>query len=174
MKYKFLVKGEKDGEQLEKLFEDAQDALMFLESCGWDNAASKCMPVEETSQETAKSKGLRMRGRDAVARYLVHAGYEIAERDYATGECSADFVAFDGDVLVFFEVCTSSHMEHGFKVFDKPGKDKLARMEKMAMAYLGAHDYVNVPVHFDAIAIVPVGSDRAFLKHYVNHVNEER
>ena len=53
-----------------------------------------------------------------------------------------------------------------------PDADYLAcrrsQMEAMALAYLGEYNYTDIPVRFDMLSLVPVGSDKALLRHQIN------
>ena len=108
---------------------------------------------------------LDVRAKLAAARYLELKGYEIVDQDWPCEAGVADIVAYDVDgTLAFVEVGVSGD---GFADFGcEAAKRRL--FEAVALAYLGEHDVDDVPVRFDVIGIVPVGGDRAMLRHHVN------
>lgn len=127
---------------------------------------------EELGQSCDERPGVRnrklgRRGEGAAARYLEHIGYELLERNYTCPFGEADIIARQGDALVFIEVKTRKGIEKGFPS-EAVDARKRAKYEKIAAWYLQDYDAFNVPVRFDVVAIMVIGEDRAFLRHYVN------
>ena len=114
-----------------------------------------------------RNRNLGRRGEGAAARYLEHLGYEVLERNFMCPFGEADIIARDGDALVFIEVKTRRGIEKGFPS-EAVDARKRAKYEKIAAWYLQDYDAFNVPVRFDVVAIMVIGEDRAFLRHYVN------
>lgn len=110
---------------------------------------------------------LDSRARDAAARYLKIRDYEVLDRDWECddGDC-IDIVCQDIDgTLVFVDVTTS------VSCFPREEciRGRRAKLEAMAMSYLAEHeDDVDIPIRFDSVGIVPVGENRAFLRHHSN------
>lgn len=111
------------------------------------------------------------RGEIAAARYLEKVGYQVLERNWECPAGEADIIARDEDCLVFIEVKTRTNIEKGFPE-EAVDKKKRSRYEKIASWYLSDCDYVDVPVRFDVIALLAIGEDRAFIKHFVNAFGE--
>ncbi len=124
--------------------------------------------VPESSQEAGFGQrgpqALCDRARDAAVRYLELRDYEILDRDWPYDDGLIDIAAWDGETLVFVEV----RIVLGEFPDGSQEASKRKRLEAMAMAYLGENDYIDVPVRFDEICVVPVGKDRAFLRHRIN------
>lgn len=103
---------------------------------------------------------------DAAAAYLTRRGYEVLERDWECPAGKCDIIANDEDgALVFVEVSGSADAEQGFPP-EGIGTEKRDRYERIALAYLADYETVDVPVRFDAISLIVVGSDRALIRHH--------
>ena len=113
------------------------------------------------------NKELGSRGEDAAARFLVHRGYDIIERNWTCFAGEADIIARDGDAVVFVEVKTRSGFSNGLPS-EAVTKEKRARYEKIACAFLSEYDVVDVPVRFDVVSIVLIDSDRAMVRHHLD------
>lgn len=116
------------------------------------------------------NKRIGKKGEDAAARYLELRGYDIVERNWECPAGEADIVAFEGDTLVFVEVKTRTSFEKGFPS-ESVTPEKRARYEKIACWYLRDHDYVEMPVRFDIMALLVVAPDRAVVRHYRDAFN---
>ena len=118
-----------------------------------------------TSDNKRSDVLLDIRAKQAAARYLEFKGYEIVDRDWPCEAGVIDIVAYDVDgTLAFINVRTSR------EGFHDPGNEAARRrlFESVALAYLGEHDVEDTQVRYDDICLVPVGNDRAMLKHHVN------
>lgn len=107
------------------------------------------------------------RGENAAVRYLERFGYEIIDRNWSCPAGEVDIVAWDLNTLVFVEVKTRTSIEAGFPS-EAVDAEKRSRYEKIAAWYLSDSEFVDVSVRFDVIAMLVVGEDRAFVKHYCN------
>ena len=117
---------------------------------------------------TAKNnhnKEIGRRGEDAACRYLRLRGCEILERNWICPAGEADIIALDGGELVFVEVKTRTNLRKGFPS-EAVDQKKRQRYEKIACWYLNEKWFTDMPVRFDIIALVVMGHDRAFLRHY--------
>ena len=128
---------------------------------------------EMPCHQARHNKALGKRGEDAAARYLEHMEYEILDRNWTCPAGEADIVAREGHTLVFVEVKTRTNINKGFPS-EAVDARKRARYEKIAAWYLRSYDELDVPVRFDVIALLVIGPDRAFMKHYVNAFGVER
>ena len=113
-------------------------------------------------ERTQVPDSLDERVRTASARYLELKGYDVLEMDACDG--LIDLVCQDGDTLVFVEVqtCEDSFPEEHAEA------TRRRLFEMAALAYLAEHEYVDVPVRFDTVSVIPMAGNRAFLRHVVN------
>lgn len=123
-------------------------------------------------EEKANLKGMTpqeigRRGERAASRYLERMDYEIIEHNWECPAGEADIIALDGDTLVFCEVKTRTSLEHGLPV-EAVDAQKRSRYEKIAGWYLRDHDYTDMCVRFDIVALLVVNGERALVRHYVN------
>lgn len=121
-------------------------------------------------QKKLASKELSMRGDEAAARFLQRRGYEILERNWECFAGEVDIIARDEGTLVFVEVKTRRHAPSSKRGFPSAAitDAKMERFEKIALAFLGEHDYVDIPVRFDIVSIMALGEDKAMIKHLIN------
>ena len=130
-------------------------------------AATATLDHQATTTSEREHSGvlLDIRAKQAAARYLGFKGYEIVDQDWPCEAGIIDIVAYDVDgTLALINVRTS---RDGFQ---DPGNEAARRrlFESVALAYLGEHDVEDTQVRYDDICLVPVGNDRAMLKHHVN------
>lgn len=112
-------------------------------------------------------KELGRRGESAAARYLKRRGLEILDRNWTCYAGEADIIALDGDVLCFIEVKTRSQERTGFpsEAVDARKRD---RYERIAACYIKVHDYIDMRVRFDVVAILVLSDHHAFLRYHPN------
>lgn len=110
---------------------------------------------------------LGKRGEEAAACFLERRGYEILDRNWKCIAGEADIVALQDDTLCFIEVKTRKDAQKGFPS-EAVDMRKRSRYERIAACYLKDHDYADVRVRFDVIAILVLGEGRAFLRHHLN------
>ena len=110
---------------------------------------------------------LGKRGEEAAACFLERREYEILDRNWKCIAGEADIVALQDDTLCFIEVKTRKDAQKGFPS-EAVDTRKRSRYERIAACYLKDHDYADVRVRFDIIAILVLGEDRAFLRHHLN------
>ena len=116
------------------------------------------------------NRDIGMRGEDSAARYLELRGYDVVDRNWECPAGEADIVAFEDGTLVFVEVKTRTSLEKGFPS-EAVTPEKRARYEKIACWYLRDHDYVDIPVRLDIVALLVVAPDRAVVRHYRDAFN---
>ncbi|MEF2657397.1 MAG: YraN family protein, partial [Eggerthellaceae bacterium] len=92
---------------------------------------------------------------------------EILDRNWKCIAGEADIVALQDDTLCFIEVKTRKDAQKGFPS-EAVDMRKRSRYERIAACYLKDHDYADVRVRFDVIAILVLGEGRAFLRHHLN------
>lgn len=110
---------------------------------------------------------LGKRGEEAATCFLERREYEILDRNWKCIAGEADIVALQDDTLCFIEVKTRKDAQKGFPS-EAVDARKRSRYERIAACYLKDHDYADVRVRFDIIAILVLGEDRAFLRHHLN------
>lgn len=141
------------------------------------NATEEAKGTKE-AKETKCTKGakdvasyspheLGKRGEEAAACFLERREYEILDRNWKCIAGEADIVALQDDTLCFIEVKTRKDAQKGFPS-EAVDTRKRSRYERIAACYLKDHDYADVRVRFDIIAILVLGEDRAFLRHHLN------
>ncbi len=97
--------------------------------------------------------GLGRRGEETAGRHLVSLGYRILERRYRTRAGEIDFVAQDGDTLVFVEVKTRSSLACGrpSEAVDGRKRGRIARAASLYLAHRGGPD---VSCRFDVVEVL--------------------
>lgn len=123
--------------------------------------------LDEQKQKDLHNIELGRRGEEAAARFLYRHGYEILERNWTCIAGEADIIARDDDYLIFVEVKTRSNCEKGLPS-EAVNAEKRKRYERIAGLYLQDHDIDEINVRFDVIAVLVVGSDRAFMRHHID------
>lgn len=132
------------------------------------NATEKAKEAEEGKDAASYSPHeLGKRGEEAAACFLQRREYEILDRNWKCIAGEADIVALQDDTLCFIEVKTRKDAQKGFPS-EAVDTRKRSRYERIAACYLKDHDYADVRVRFDIIAILVLGEDRAFLRHHLN------
>jgi putative endonuclease len=106
------------------------------------------------------------RGERLAARWLTRRGYRILHRNLSIGRDEADLVAVDpgGRTLVIVEVKTRSSVtpppEAGLT------RDKKRHLERFAARLGRRHEYRDLPIRIDAIAIVWPEGGKPDVRHY--------
>lgn len=124
-------------------------------------------PKETKDVASCSPHELGKRGEEAAACFLERREYEILDRNWKCIAGEADIVALQDDTLCFIEVKTRKDAQKGFPS-EAVDTRKRSRYERIAACYLKDHDYADVRVRFDIIAILVLGEDRAFLRHHLN------
>lgn len=97
--------------------------------------------------------GLGRRGEETAGRHLVSVGYRILERRYRTRAGEIDFIAQDGDTLVFVEVKTRSSLACGRPAEAVDGR-KRGRIARAASLYLARHGGPEASCRFDVVEVL--------------------
>lgn len=115
-------------------------------------------------------KNLKEKSIQASKRYLEHRGYEVLDVSYPVMEgAEIDIVAKDGDAIAFVDVTANGCTEDGLPRENISGISREVH-EKAAIEWLKAHpeESSDVPIRFDIISLVVVGTDRALIRHHIN------
>ena len=102
---------------------------------------------------SARHIRLGRRGEEAAERYLVSLGYRILERRYRTRTAEIDFIAEEGDTLVFVEVKTRSSLSCGAPA-EAVDARKRARIARAAALYLARCGGADVACRFDVVEVI--------------------
>lgn len=145
----------------------AKRANATEEAKGTKEAKRTKEPKEPKDVASYSPHELGKRGEEAAACFLERREYEILDRNWKCIAGEADIVALQDDTLCFIEVKTRKDAQKGFPS-EAVDTRKRSRYERIAACYLKDHDYADVRVRFDIIAILVLGEDRAFLRHHLN------
>lgn len=145
----------------------AKRANATEEAKGTKEAKRTKEPKETKDVASYSPHELGKRGEEAAACFLERREYEILDRNWKCIAGEADIVALQDDTLCFIEVKTRKDAQKGFPS-EAVDTRKRSRYERIAACYLKDHDYADVRVCFDIIAILVLGEDRAFLRHHLN------
>jgi putative endonuclease len=96
---------------------------------------------------------LGMRGERIAERHLVARGMELLDRNWRCALGEIDLVMRDGDEVVFVEVKTRSSTAFGHPL-EAITVAKLARLRRLAGAWLEAHPGVARRIRIDAVAVL--------------------
>ncbi len=157
----------KEDEALCKESAGAKRANATEEAKGTKEAKRTKEPNETKDVASYSPHELGKRGEEAAACFLERREYEILDRNWKCIAGEADIVALQDDTLCFIEVKTRKDAQKGFPS-EAVDTRKRSRYERIAACYLKDHDYADVRVRFDIIAILVLGEDRAFLRHHLN------
>lgn len=111
-------------------------------------------------------------GRGAVGRegerlareWLTRRGLEILDANWRCRLGELDIVARDGDVLVFVEVKTRSSTAFGHPA-EAVTERKVARLRRLAGAWVEAHDVHAAGMRIDVVAILHRRNERPLIEH---------
>lgn len=145
----------------------AKRANATEEAKGTKEAKRTKEPKETKDVASYSPHELGKKGEEAAACFLERREYEILDRNWKCIAGEADIVALQDDTLCFIEVKTRKDAQKGFPS-EAVDTRKRSRYERIAACYLKDHDYADVRVRFDIIAILVLGEDRAFLRHHLN------
>ena len=99
------------------------------------------------------------KGEDLALRKMKQLGYQCIARNFRCNIGEIDLIARDGDCLVFVEIKTRRGKSTGYakEAIDVRKRKKLSQV---ALAYLKAHDCMNVKSRFDVVAINLQGREK--------------
>jgi len=115
---------------------------------------------------TDDRRALGTYGEQLAARYLADRGVQVVERNWRCAHGEVDLVARDGDCLVFCEVKTRRSVRFGDPV-EAVDWRKMAKLRRLAAAWLREHDVRCARVRIDVIAILRPVDGPAVLRHVV-------
>jgi putative endonuclease len=116
------------------------------------------------AEQTDPRRRLGAYGEQLAARYLSDRGLTVVDRNWRCAHGEIDLVARDGDCLVFCEVKTRTSERFGGPVEAVHGV-KLARLRRLAAAWLQSHDLRVGRVRIDVIGILRPACGPAVVRH---------
>ncbi|MBU4336398.1 MAG: YraN family protein [Actinobacteria bacterium] len=108
-------------------------------------------------------------GEDVAAAHLEAAGWRVLDRNWRCVHGELDLVALDGDELVAVEVKTRRSHTYGSPA-EAVTRAKLARIRRLAAAWLTAHDVRPASVRVDVLAITVPRAGGPVIEHLVGVV----
>jgi len=103
-------------------------------------------------------------GERVACAHLERRGYEVLDRNWRCRLGELDVVARDGDTLVFCEVKTRRSDRFGGPA-EAVTRPKLARLRRLAVAWLQEHDERSARIRIDVLAVVLPRSGAATVDH---------
>ena len=107
-------------------------------------------------------------GMAAAEAYLERRGFDIIERSWTYNGHTFDFVAMDGERLVFVVTRFVSGETATFPPSGRLLRSERAKFESAALAFLRWHEISDAVVALDEVSIVDTGRNRAFIRHSQN------
>lgn len=120
--------------------------------------------MPEAERKGDPRAGVGRRGEELALRWLVRQGCEEVDRNWRCREGELDLVVRDGDELVFVEVKTRTSTAFGHPA-EAVTPRKVARLRRLAAAWLAAHDVRAERVRVDVVAVLAEPGRRARLEH---------
>ncbi|MDR3068610.1 MAG: YraN family protein [Cellulomonas sp.] len=108
-------------------------------------------------------------GEQVAADHLTAAGLEVLDRNWRCDVGEIDLVAADGDELVVVEVKTRRSVAYGTPAEAVTWR-KLARLRRLAAAWLVAHDARPRSVRIDVVAVTVSGRGAPQVEHLIGVV----
>lgn len=105
-------------------------------------------------------------GEDVACEHLTGLGYEVLERNWRCDQGELDIVARHGPALVFCEVKTRRSTAFGSPV-EAVTPVKAARLRRLAISWLRAHDQRADEVRIDVIGVLCPAHEPAQVEHLV-------
>jgi putative endonuclease len=116
---------------------------------------------------SVSKRDLGQRGEQLAAAYLQQRGYTIIMTNWRCTHGELDIVARKQDTLVFVEVRTRrAHTTE--EAFESVKPHKQNRLQRLAYAYLSAHDLHEMDWRVDIVAVAIPGSGQPMIEHVEN------
>ena len=113
---------------------------------------------------SACRRALGAYGEQVAARHLVEAGLVLLDRNWRCPEGEIDLVLREGAVLVVCEVKTRTSHRCGTP-HEAVTPDKLDRLQRLARAWMSAHEVVADDVRVDLVAVLRPRRGPAVVDH---------
>lgn len=103
-------------------------------------------------------------GEELARAWLTRHGLEILDVNWRCPIGELDIVALDGDVLAFVEVKTRTSTAFGHPA-ESVTREKLARLRKLAGAWVAAHEVHASGMRIDVVAVLLRRGRPALVEH---------
>lgn len=103
-------------------------------------------------------------GEDLAVKRLTESGLRILDRNWRCAEGEIDIVAADGGTLVICEVKTRSGLAFGDPA-EAVIAAKAARLRRLAMRWLAAHDLGWTDLRFDVVTVLRRAEGGPLVRH---------
>lgn len=103
-------------------------------------------------------------GEEIAAAHVVGRGWRVLDRNWRATQGELDLVALDGDELVVVEVKTRRSTAYGHPA-EAVTAAKLARIRRLAAAWLADHDVRPASVRIDVLAVLVARGGPAQVEH---------
>jgi putative endonuclease len=111
-----------------------------------------------------------LRGEDAAFFYLLCKGYTVVARRWSSGHVAGDvdLIAWQGDLLCFFEVKTRSERDAtpAEAAVDRHKRFTLRRLARAYLRQLGRETSAENPVRFDVVSVYLAPGRAAEMDHF--------
>ncbi len=118
-------------------------------------------------QHRSSSQVLGHRGESLAKKHLRQKGLKVISRNWRHGHLELDFVAWDGEVLVFIEVKTRSYLE-GNNAYHAVNKQKKDSLRRACTHYLRALPSKPKHYRFDVIEVGLMPNNTYTIQHHVH------
>lgn len=112
----------------------------------------------------AMRQALGAYGEQVAARHLTEQGMVLLDRNWRCEAGEIDLVLRDGDDLVVCEVKTRTSFSHG-SPHEAVTDQKRARLRRLAMAWIAAHDVHAPGIRIDLVAVLRPTKGPALVEH---------
>ena len=108
------------------------------------------------------------KARQAIRRYIELQGFEIIENGWMHGKDAIDFIAREGNDLVFIE--TETHLDAGNGI--PAAHPDRKSFERLVAAYLTTAEIDECTVRFDIVSLLVLNDSRGIIRHHRNALSE--
>jgi putative endonuclease len=115
----------------------------------------------------ASKRDLGQRGEKLAAAYLQNQGYTITATNWRCTLGELDIIARKDDTLVFVEVRTRN-AQTTEEAFASLSLHKQIRLQRLAYAYLSAHELDEIDWRVDVVAVAILRSGQPVIEHVEN------
>ena len=113
-------------------------------------------------------------GEKVAGKFLLQKGFTILEKNYSIhcgkriGEI--DIIAKKNNTIHFIEVKTRTHHPDGNPPEQAINREKLMKIQKVALCYIKSNDSWNIPHQFDSISIIVENKSKIASIRYLKNI----
>ncbi len=112
-------------------------------------------------------RGVGRWGEWLALRHLRRLGWDVLARNWTARRGEVDLIACHGETVVFVEVKTLLDPKSGARPEDQLSRQKIARLEDLALDFLRRYELLEAPLRLDLVAIETPDLRRFDLRHYI-------